>query len=133
MEHKTFLQACIDGDACLDDADDWIDQWHDGDTGVELIDYMGFTWEQWNWYLLDPDVCLKTVVRWKTEKTPLPERIGDLTNYMLAKASPSGGPYGPIVTMMVMQYQELALDIHALKLRMDQLEQLEKSKSHHAM
>ena len=36
MLSKTYVQACLDGDANIFDLDDYIDYWHDNDTGVTL-------------------------------------------------------------------------------------------------
>lgn len=44
----SFIDACLAGDALLDDVDDWVDSWHDSDgrpRGVyeELYEYLGFS------------------------------------------------------------------------------------------
>lgn len=46
--HTTFLQACLDGEAVLEDVDDWVDAWHESDGRLrggyeDLYQYLGFS------------------------------------------------------------------------------------------
>ena len=50
MLSKTYVQACLDGDANIFDLDDYIDYWHDNDTGVTLREFLGLTpyeYQEW--------------------------------------------------------------------------------------
>ena len=44
MNDKTsFVDACLAGDCDLDAIDDFIDAWHDGDSGMPLWQFLGVT------------------------------------------------------------------------------------------
>lgn len=44
-QRQTFVDACLAGNALLDEIDDWVDQWHDLDDSDtrSLDEYLGFT------------------------------------------------------------------------------------------
>lgn len=47
---KTYVDACLDGDARPDDVDDWVDAWHDdapGSENLSLDAFLGFTSEEY--------------------------------------------------------------------------------------
>ena len=41
--HRTFVTACLAGEAKAGDIDDWVQAWHDSDDGMSLDEYLGFT------------------------------------------------------------------------------------------
>jgi hypothetical protein len=43
MLSKTYVQACLDGDANIFDLDDYIDYWHNNDIGMTLREFLGLT------------------------------------------------------------------------------------------
>ncbi len=50
MYNKTYIQACLDGEANLFDLDDYVDYWHEHDTGNTLREFLGLTpyeYEEW--------------------------------------------------------------------------------------
>ena len=50
MLSKTYVQACLAGDANIFDLDDYIDYWHDNDTGVTLREFLGlplYEYQEW--------------------------------------------------------------------------------------
>jgi len=46
-DKPTYLSEILAGRATRSDADDWIGAWHQGATGVELHEFLGFTWEEY--------------------------------------------------------------------------------------
>lgn len=47
---KTYVDACLDGDARPDDVDDCVDAWHDdapGSENLSLAEFLGFTSEEY--------------------------------------------------------------------------------------
>lgn len=42
-----FIQNCLTGDALLDEIDDYIDKWHDGDSDLPLHDYLGMSRDEY--------------------------------------------------------------------------------------
>lgn len=53
----TFLFALREGKTTLADLDDWVDAWHEGAgvEGVTLREYLGFTTEQYQTFVLAPE------------------------------------------------------------------------------
>lgn len=50
-DKPTFLSEVLAGRATRSDADDWIAAWHESDTDLELHEFLGFTWpeyQSWN-------------------------------------------------------------------------------------
>lgn len=43
------------------DIDDWIDRWHEGDSKLELHQFLGMIWEEYGNWGLAPD-CLEHIV-----------------------------------------------------------------------
>ncbi len=54
--NKSFIEKCINGDASLDEIDDYIDAWHDSDsdTELELHEYLGMTWKEYSLWAVKP-------------------------------------------------------------------------------
>lgn len=54
MAEPTFLDACLEGTAHLDEVDDWIDVWHNSSSTRSLDDFLGFTPEEGRLFAQDP-------------------------------------------------------------------------------
>jgi len=52
---STFVDACLAGVCLADEIDDFIDQWHDGDSQVPLSDFLGFTPEEYAVWVEKPN------------------------------------------------------------------------------
>lgn len=46
-ELYTFYELFSIGRVTIDDIDDYIDKWHNGDSRESVYDYLGLTWEQY--------------------------------------------------------------------------------------
>ncbi|WP_278260890.1 hypothetical protein [Nocardia sp. AG03] len=59
----TFIDAVLSGHALADDVDDWVDHWHDAETGVppELSAYLGMTGEEYALWVDQPQ-ALRVIV-----------------------------------------------------------------------
>lgn len=52
----TFMDALLAGDALPQDADDWVDAWHDsGDEAGALHEYLGMSWEEYQLFVERPE------------------------------------------------------------------------------
>ena len=66
MYEKRFIDACLAGDAILDDIEDYIDFWHDNETGVELYEFLGMTSGEYaKWINAGEDTILCDIVESK--------------------------------------------------------------------
>ena len=52
----TFIELCLQGEVFLDEIDDYVDLWHDGDEGLgqELEEFLGMTHEEYNHWVRFP-------------------------------------------------------------------------------
>lgn len=53
---KNFIDLCVSGECLLEDMDDFIDEWHDGDYHNELHEFLGMSWDEYGSWLADSGV-----------------------------------------------------------------------------
>ena len=47
-EHEaTFVDLCIQGKVLSDEIDDFVESWHESDSGKTLHDFLGMTWKEY--------------------------------------------------------------------------------------
>lgn len=83
---SNFIRDCVQGYALLDDIDDYVDQWHDGGTGLALHDYLGMSKQEYDAWVLD-DEMLAYVVKARREQVPFNVIIQQDYSYALAARS----------------------------------------------
>lgn len=71
---SNFINKCLTGDAFVDEIDDYIDAWHDGDSPLELNEFLGMTKEEYNYFAMDEDV-LPIIIRSHRFKKTIDETI----------------------------------------------------------
>ena len=60
---RTFVEQYLANEVGLDSLDDFIDEWHNNPvTGMHLHEYLGLTWEEYQEFIMKPDI-LKTLLR----------------------------------------------------------------------
>jgi hypothetical protein len=47
LDPRTFIGHCVAGTARAEEFDDWVHRWHESDTGMELHEFLGMTWEEY--------------------------------------------------------------------------------------
>lgn len=62
---SNFIQNCLTGDASLDDIDDHIDKWHDGDSELLLHTYLGMNRDEYAAWVESPDTLTHIVAAHK--------------------------------------------------------------------
>lgn len=62
MSNMKFVNAVIIGDALIDEIDDYIDMWHDGDSELELYEFLGMTQIEYRLWVED-DSILKEIIK----------------------------------------------------------------------
>jgi hypothetical protein len=65
-EVTTFVDACVRGQACVEDVDNWVDAWHDAPddspiAALELHAYLGLDSEEASRWLREAD-AMETIV-----------------------------------------------------------------------
>ncbi|WP_022821695.1 hypothetical protein [Hymenobacter norwichensis] len=53
---SNFVRDCLNGDALLDEIDDYIDQWHDGDGNEPIYNFLGLTEKEYSMWVQKPDI-----------------------------------------------------------------------------
>ena len=51
---KPFLDLVLAGEAHQDDIDDFVDQWHDGDTSCYLAEFLGMSDDEYALWVAKP-------------------------------------------------------------------------------
>ncbi|MFN9062580.1 MAG: hypothetical protein ACK5WL_21850 [Pseudanabaena sp.] len=56
--NSSFIEKCINGDASLDEIDNYIDEWHDSDSDInlELHEFLGMSWEEYSLWAVKPSL-----------------------------------------------------------------------------
>jgi len=84
VSQHTFVDKCLNGDADLDDIDDFVQAWHEGDgPGLELREFLGMTREEYGLWLEHP-TCLPAIVAAHRFGFPLFEAVKDLSAMPIA-------------------------------------------------
>lgn len=78
---ETFMEQLLDGRAFLDEVDDWVDEWHDGDSGDRLSAFLGMTEEEYALWVEKPSALrLIAAARERNERVEdLLEHFDELT------------------------------------------------------
>lgn len=68
MFEKSFIEACLAGEASLDNLDDYIEYWHTHDTGNELHEFLGVTSGEYaKWLRSGDDEWLREILAARKE------------------------------------------------------------------
>ncbi len=74
MFEKTFVAACLAGEALLDSIDDYIEYWHTHETGSDLHEFLGMTpYEYAQWLKSGEDIVLRDILEAREEEIPYDE------------------------------------------------------------
>nr|WP_314877467.1 hypothetical protein [uncultured Pseudomonas sp.] len=84
----SFIDDCLAGNAFLDEIDDFIDQWHEGVSGVglELYQYLGMSREEYSFWMTTPSV-LPYIISARRNRRSLQEEIDCDSTKLAARAS----------------------------------------------
>ena len=53
---SSFVQMCLRGDRLPEEIDDYVDAWNDMPPGAPLHEFLGMTRDEYNLWVVDPDV-----------------------------------------------------------------------------
>ncbi|MFS0864918.1 hypothetical protein [Fredinandcohnia sp. 179-A 10B2 NHS] len=60
MSNMKFMDACMQGEALLEDIEEYVEEWHEGDSEEEIYEYLGMTFEEYAIWV-ENDSMLKTI------------------------------------------------------------------------
>jgi hypothetical protein len=67
---SNFIQNCLSGDALLEEIDDYVDMWHDGDGKQSLRDFLGLNEKEYSLYVRDEEM-LGQIVAARHKEIPI--------------------------------------------------------------
>ena len=70
LSNLNFITSCIQGFCLIEDIDDFVDNWHDSDSELQLYEYLGMTHDEYKLWLEKPE-SLKFIIFSKKNKIPL--------------------------------------------------------------
>jgi hypothetical protein len=61
--NSSFIEKCINGEAFLNEIDDYIDEWHDSDSAnaLELHEFLGMSWKEYSLWAIKPSLLAEIV------------------------------------------------------------------------
>lgn len=86
---SNFIEKCITGEVLLDDIDDYVDQWHDDHTKVQIHEYLGMKKSEYSLWLTDPNI-LPFIVCAHRENRGVDQVVKEF--YALPLAARTAGP-----------------------------------------
>mgnify|MGYP006920808995 CR=1 FL=1 len=67
MFNDSYIQRCLNGEATLFELDDYIDFWHDNETGVSLREFLGLTEYEYKIWGNSSDAIFRDILRCRRE------------------------------------------------------------------
>ncbi len=93
---NSFVALASKGEAILDDIDDFVDAWHDGDIDVPLHQYLGMTDEEYRLFLAD-NSSLALIVKAHKNRIPISELMNEENDFKIAARSEKVSQYSDVV------------------------------------
>jgi hypothetical protein len=75
-DHASFISRVLAGKTSPGEIDDFIDRWHDSETGQELHEYLGFNADEYELWLTVPEL-LPVILASRTSKKSLASLAND--------------------------------------------------------
>ena len=82
IQENKFVDLCVMGQYHIEDIDDFIDEWHEGEGDEDLHEFLGMSWEEYDLWVSNPYV-LPYIIKARKEN----KRIQDV----LQEKSPAFG------------------------------------------
>ena len=76
MSDNSFVSKCLHGEVLLDEIDDYIDEWHCGNSTEPIHSFLGMTQDEYRLWVDDPS-ALKYILRAHRENIPVAMLISD--------------------------------------------------------
>lgn len=67
---SNFINDCISGNALIDEIDDYIDRWHEGNDTRSIIEFLGMTEKEYSLFLKSVDF-LPYIIKAHRENRPI--------------------------------------------------------------
>lgn len=70
MFENSFIDACLYGDAELEDLDKYVEYWHTHDTKNTLCEFLGMTKYEYEEWLKNDDSIFRDILRCRVDNIP---------------------------------------------------------------
>nr|VFJ74579.1 MAG: hypothetical protein BECKFW1821C_GA0114237_10643 [Candidatus Kentron sp. FW] len=67
-----FIEKCLSGDARQEDIDDFVEQWHEGDGGLPLNEYLGMTETEYSLWVTNPETLSIVIDNHRMVRSTIP-------------------------------------------------------------
>lgn len=61
----SFIEKCLRGEVLMEKIDDFVNEWHEGKSDIELHNFLGMTWEEYSLWVADPAILPFIVIAHK--------------------------------------------------------------------
>lgn len=86
MSDKTFLDACLSGDAFVDEFEDYVGRWHRSDSAEPIWKYLGFREDEYG-LIVERHEALKPVIHGRHSNIQLDEVVQGMAGQAIAARS----------------------------------------------
>lgn len=66
---KSFIELVLDGQASCEEADDFVERWHESDSTMSLHKYLGLSWEDYALWVKSPSELESIIARRRSAMT----------------------------------------------------------------
>jgi hypothetical protein len=66
---RTFIELCLEGEALLEEIDDFIDEWHSSSDGREIHGFLGMTKDEYAFWVSEPSSLAYIVAAHKQKRS----------------------------------------------------------------
>ena len=73
---SNFIEKCVQGRALLDDIDDFIDKWHEGENDEPLHKFLGMTESEYSLWVADPEILPFIITAHQQNRDVSARRLG---------------------------------------------------------
>jgi len=83
---ENFVEACLRGDALLEDVNDWVDRWHEGHGPLALPEHLGMTADEYSLWVEQPE-SLRFIVHAHSTGEPIEKILAATQSGQFAAAA----------------------------------------------
>jgi hypothetical protein len=80
---KTFMDAVLSGEALWVDADDWVAEWHEHETGVELHEFLGMAFGDYALWTERPETLRSIIGAYEADE-PIADYLREANELAIA-------------------------------------------------
>lgn len=96
---KSFMDKCIEGIALVDDIDDYIDEYHDSNSELEIFDYLGMTRREYRLWVRDHDY-LNLILAARIQNVSIETFLSTSNDMKMAARNLNSDDYDNLITWL---------------------------------